>query len=88
MPGHVIYCGRLDNKMGCGPGYFAAFMDPTYQGKVIRPNSIKIVGSKGAAKDPTRVRTDSLGTPDFGMPIAIAEQSLTYQMYYVATTVL
>lgn len=46
---------------------------PTYQGKVIRPNSINIVSSKGAAKDPTRVRTDGLGTPDIGMPIAIAE---------------
>lgn len=75
MPGHVIYCGRLDNMKGCGPGYFAAFVDPKYNdGRVIRSNSINLLGNNGKiASDPTRVRTDGLGTPDFGMPVAIPE---------------
>jgi hypothetical protein len=73
IPGHVIYCGRLDNKPGCVPGYFAAVMDPKYKGKLITPNGINIIGKKCKADDPTRVRTDGLGTPDFGMPVAIAE---------------
>jgi hypothetical protein len=74
MPGHVIYCMRLDNKPGCGPGYVAAFMDPMYKGKVITPNGINLLGdTKMPADDPTRVRTDGMGTPDFGKPMAIAE---------------
>ena len=72
MPGHVIYCGRLDNKPGCGPGYFAAIMNPMKDGKTILPNGINIVGTPGA-KDPSRVRADDLGMPDFGTPTAVAE---------------
>ena len=54
-PGHVIYCGRLDNKPGCGPGYFAAFTDPRYKGKLITPNGINLLGNDGKpAKDLTR----------------------------------
>jgi hypothetical protein len=73
-PGHVVYCGRLDNKSGCGPGYFAAFTDPMYMGRLIRPNSVNLLGGdKKKAEDPSRVRTDGLGVPDFGMPSAVAE---------------
>jgi hypothetical protein len=45
-----------------------------YKGKVIRPNSINLLGDTGKpADDPTRVRADDLGMPDFGTPIAYAE---------------
>ena len=45
-----------------------------YKGHRIKPNSINLLGTSGKiAKDSTRVRTDGLGTPDFGMPVTIAE---------------
>jgi hypothetical protein len=78
-PGNVIYCGRLDGKMGCGPGYFAAVMNPTdLKGRRILPNRLgndpDELGSDGkAADDTTRIRADDLGMPDFGMPYSVAE---------------
>jgi hypothetical protein len=78
VPGHVLYCGRLDNKMGCGSRYFAAIMDPEYKGKRILPNALgngpDLLGTSGKpAEDPSRVRTDGLGTPTFENTVAIPE---------------
>jgi hypothetical protein len=59
MPGHVIYCGRVDGNHGCGPGYFAAYADPKYKnGRPIIPNQF-IANPGRAAEDPSRIRVNN-----------------------------
>lgn len=74
-PGNVIYCGRLDGKAGCGPGYVMAYTNPTYKGQRILPGN-SLGTTKRPANDPSRVREDGLSgnkKVDFGRPYAIAE---------------
>jgi hypothetical protein len=56
MPGHTIYCARLDDQPGCGDGYIAAVVDPMKGNQRIIPNMP--IGNVEKAEDPSRFRVN------------------------------
>jgi hypothetical protein len=59
-PGHIVYCGRLDGKAGCGPGYIGQVTDPRTHGQKLIAN--RFIQADNPTSDGTRIRGDGLGT--------------------------